>query len=97
MKRMLILAAVWAATQIADGLMTWYFVSWGMVQEANPLMAPLADSPVFPTLKAAGGLVFGVLLYMAGTRLGKTGVVVASLIAMVSIGIIFYNLLVLVS
>jgi len=87
-----VLVGIWVGSQIIDGLMTWYFVSQGVVGEANPLLASLASSLAFPVLKLVGALVFGVMLYLAAARLGRIGAISAGLLAGVGIGIVVHNL-----
>lgn len=65
---MLLLLSVLGLLQLADGLMTHFFVSQGLARELNPLVTGIAGDVAFPSLKLAGAFACIGLLWLVARR-----------------------------
>lgn len=91
MKCILVLAAQF---QIWDGLITQVFVSNGVVQEGNPLVAPFVIGGDFLLLKVMGVALCIPVLWILYRYFPKFAVATASILAVFSLAVISWNFLV---
>ena len=87
--------ALIAQFQIWDGLITQVFVNSSVVQEGNPLMAPLVSGGNFLLLKVMGVLLCVPILWMVYKRFPKFTMVTASTLVIFYGVVICWNFLVL--
>jgi len=88
-----VLIGIWAAAQVADGVMTYVLASGGVVREGNPFVVPVAASLAFVTLKVLGAVVFAVVLWLVSRKVNVVPALV--ILAAMGVGILAWNLSVL--
>ena len=78
--------------EVWDGIITQFFVGNNLVQEANPLMAPVVKQGDFLLLKILGAFLCVLILWFLYQRFPKVTLAVTSIIFSFYIAIIVWNL-----
>jgi hypothetical protein len=81
-----------AALEAADGLLTYWAVGRGIVQEANPILGNSVGSGDFLVMKVCGGLLSVCLLWLVYKRVPKFALIVSSAIVLFYAAVLTWNL-----
>ena len=83
--------------QIADGAITQFFVSNGLVHEGNPFARPIVMGGNFLLLKVIGALISAAVLYLLYKRFPRIARTAASTIVVFYSAVLLWDLIVVLN